>query len=133
MRKAKAQKVISDPCHKCGGIEYILGAGNPSCIRCRYLRNEKLRNRRRIKKPLTVAMTRLGLSYEDVERLKTYYDGKCAICGGTDRLVIDHCHTTVAFRGILCNGCNLGLGHFRDNPVFLQRAISYLMQNSTTL
>ncbi|MEU8818922.1 endonuclease domain-containing protein [Actinoplanes sp. NPDC048796] len=29
-------------------------------------------------------------------------------------------------RGILCFNCNGGLGQFRDNPVFLAEAITYL-------
>ena len=59
---------------------------------------------------------------------------KCDICGsditGKRKRHIDHCHETLKFRGLLCNNCNHGLGHFKDNPSILQRAITYLL-NST--
>jgi hypothetical protein len=59
---------------------------------------------------------------------------RCAICrtpfGDLKRThpKIDHCHDTGQVRGILCNGCNLGLGHFRDSPTTLTRAIQYLCE-----
>ena len=39
---------------------------------------------------------------------------------------IDHCHVTGAFRGFLCDACNVGLGRCRDNPDILRRWITYL-------
>ena len=41
---------------------------------------------------------------------------------------IDHCHTTGIIRGVLCNNCNRGLGHFADNISNLQLAIQYLLK-----
>lgn len=51
---------------------------------------------------------------------------KCAICGNTSKLFVDHCHNTKRFRGLLCNNCNTGLGMFKDNVHILQAAIKYL-------
>lgn len=39
---------------------------------------------------------------------------------------VDHNHSTGKVRGILCTHCNLGLGHFRDNPDYLRQAAEYL-------
>ena len=60
----------------------------------------------------------------------------CAICGreltlvkdaGKElRAVVDHCHESDKFRGVLCNYCNLGLGNFKDNPEALRKAATYL-------
>jgi hypothetical protein len=53
--------------------------------------------------------------------------GVCEICGKEDaRLVVDHCHSTSAIRGLLCSSCNLGLGQFADNPQVLRWAADYL-------
>lgn len=50
----------------------------------------------------------------------------CSICGSEERLVVDHCHNSGEVRGMLCNHCNRGLGHFRDNPETMLNAIAYL-------
>ncbi len=57
----------------------------------------------------------------------------CEICGRETDLVIDHCHNRMIFRGRLCNGCNVGLGHFRDNPKNLAAALVYLKKTGTPL
>jgi len=48
------------------------------------------------------------------------------ICGSQEKLVVDHNHNTNKVRGLLCNHCNRGLGHFRDNTETLLKAIDYL-------
>lgn len=55
----------------------------------------------------------------------------CAICGADDPGTrqgwnTDHDHGTGVVRGILCHGCNVGLGGFRDDPERLVAAIEYL-------
>jgi hypothetical protein len=55
---------------------------------------------------------------------------ECVICGSTEDLVVDHCHKTNTIRGMLCNHCNRGLGHFRDDPELLEFARIYLLANS---
>jgi hypothetical protein len=51
----------------------------------------------------------------------------CDICGAVQhKLCVDHDHVTHQIRGLLCSHCNRGLGHFRDNPILLRRAIGYL-------
>ena len=51
---------------------------------------------------------------------------ECVICGSAETLVVDHDHQTNAVRGLLCNHCNRGLGHFRDDPMLLEFAAQYL-------
>lgn len=52
--------------------------------------------------------------------------GICPICQIETKLCNDHDHKTLEFRGYICNSCNLGLGHFKDNIESLKKAIVYL-------
>ena len=75
-------------------------------------------------------LARYGLSVDDFEAMKTKQDGKCAICATVpDRLCVDHCHSTGAVRGLLCNHCNNGIGFFRDNPTLLRSGARYIQEN----
>lgn len=51
---------------------------------------------------------------------------ECVICGSEEKLVVDHDHKKKKIRGMLCNHCNRGLGHFRDDPELLIFAAQYL-------
>lgn len=76
-----------------------------------------------------------GLSVQEYAEMLNSCNRKCQICGGDESnsafgtLYIDHCHQTGEIRGILCSFCNTGLGQFRDNPIFLKKAILYLGVN----
>jgi hypothetical protein len=71
-----------------------------------------------------------GITPADYQALLNAQGGGCAICGltnsGRDRLAVDHDHKTGTVRGLLCHGCNIGLGNFHDSPTNLQKAIAYL-------
>ena len=68
-----------------------------------------------------------GISRAEYEAIVEAQGGCCAICG-VDGLVlaVDHCHRTGVIRGLVCGGCNLGLGHFGDDPARLRAAAAYL-------
>lgn len=40
--------------------------------------------------------------------------------------VVDHDHETGKVRGLLCNSCNVMLGHSKDDVAILQKGIEYL-------
>lgn len=76
-----------------------------------------------------------GLTMEQRQKLFDEQEGKCAICScdihldgsrNATQAVIDHCHSSGKIRGMLCNLCNQGLGHFKDNIEAIERAIKYL-------
>lgn len=89
------------------------------CRKCRALyRNEINRGK-----------FRAVISDEKLKELKRNA-AKCAICGDTGPLVVDHSHKTGKVRDMLCNHCNRGLGHFRDNPVLLEQAAEYIRRTT---
>lgn len=74
-----------------------------------------------------------NISLEEVAEMMDEQKGCCAIC--KESLVnpedkksfkVDHDHNTGKVRGLLCNMCNLLLGHAYDNIETLKSAITYL-------
>ena len=75
-------------------------------------------------------MARFGVTAEHVEEMLVAQDWKCDICRAPiDEMknqAVDHDHRTHRVRGMLCRKCNIGLGHFRDDPDFLESAAKYI-------
>ncbi len=69
------------------------------------------------------AKSAYGISQEQYDTLPQI----CTICGSQERLRIDHSHQNGQIRGRLCDGCNKGLGFFRDDPTLLSRAADYIL------
>lgn len=64
----------------------------------------------------------------------TAQGGACAICLTTEAkgrgdFHIDHCHVSGKIRGLLCQHCNLMLGHARDRADVLLEAVAYLKRH----
>ncbi len=77
--------------------------------------------------------SRYGIGLEDYEAMYTSQEGRCAICGNSfPQLHVDHDHDTQEVRGLLCRVCNIGLGHFKDSPSLLARAVRYLEKQLIT-
>lgn len=68
------------------------------------------------------------------EALRDWQSFSCAICRKHEllceraRLFVDHCHRSGQVRGLLCQGCNSGLGAFRDRDDLLESAYHYLQE-----
>ena len=78
--------------------------------------------------------TRKKIHYKGLYQLQ---NGRCAICNCTTEdnrkdFAVDHCHTTGKVRELLCNGCNSGIGSFKDKPELLNKAIQYLEKHNET-
>lgn len=70
-----------------------------------------------------------GISVEDYRAL----GDKCMICGSQvsgQNKHLDHDHKDDHVRGILCGGCNIGTGMFRDSPERLRSAAQYLERDA---
>ncbi len=76
-----------------------------------------------------------GMTPEQYKALEASQDGRCAIChsGSAETLHIDHDHETGVVRGLLCNSCNVGLGHFKDSHELLAAALEYLKWHGQTV
>jgi hypothetical protein len=85
---------------------------------------------------------RVGITLDQYDVILASQNGVCAICGTAPiiidtrngeprRLHVDHDHLTNSIRGILCHGCNTGMGGFHDSPKLLRDAANYLERKST--
>ena len=85
------------------------------------------------------ALKRMGLTPDEFDALSKVQGGACAICGQVpedQRLSVDHDHDCCGkgrackrcIRGLLCRGCNTGLGAFQDDWVLMTRAAGYLQR-----
>jgi len=85
----------------------------------------------RAKSPLYMREYLYGIKPAEFDALLDSQGGRCAICrtetaGGKGGWHVDHDHATGRIRGLLCHGCNIALGYFRDDPDRLRAAMAYL-------
>lgn len=123
----------TDSAHSSGYSRY--------CKVCEAVRSKRWRmaNRETVRVSQRDAARRklYSLEPQDYLDLMTLQQEQCAICGATtsghgrtSALLVDHDHQTGKVRGLLCHGCNGGLGHFKDDPNRLRAAIEYLEARS---
>lgn len=70
-----------------------------------------------------------GITVDEYNEMLDSQGGKCKICGGDGRLVIDHDHDTGRIRGLLCSNCNSALGLVGENPKIFRGMIVYLEES----
>lgn len=131
-------------CNKCGILkpiedyspvnnrrDRVAGATNAWCRECckLYAREPAVRNRSRD----NYLKREFGVDSNWFNETIALQNGKCSICGvvmiigdTVTKPCVDHCHSTLTVRGIICTTCNKGLGCFRDSINSLQAAIDYL-------
>jgi hypothetical protein len=138
VREARSLKARKDrPCLDCGvtarGLFYTYNnrRTNARCKECHKKRCSMLwHSKTQIEKQATRVKTMYGIEPEEYLKLHNAQKGKCAICGDEPKtkrgLHLDHCHETGKVRGLLCHGCNVALGSFKDSKVLLEKAINYL-------
>lgn len=67
-----------------------------------------------------------GLSEQEFNLRLEQQGARCCICQINTATCVDHNHDTGKTRGLLCSGCNSGLGFFKENVIALVRAKHYL-------
>lgn len=103
------------------------------CFKCRWEQPPRPRRWSDSDMRIQRQARKYGITVDDVRPLFDAQAGACAICQAPFGAFadygfnIDHCHATGAVRGLLCRGCNHGLGAFRDSEGALGAAIRYLV------
>ncbi|WP_344535051.1 endonuclease VII domain-containing protein [Streptomyces albiaxialis] len=67
-----------------------------------------------------------GMTVDERQALVDGQFGICPICLRPDPEHVDHDHRTGRVRGALCFNCNAAIGHLRDDPALMRRAIGYV-------
>ena len=109
---------ICTKCNKEKPIEEMSKRGTDTCKKCDWKQQRAYRYK---------------ISIEELERLLNV--DECEICGDIMFGIhkhIDHDHETNTVRGVLCRGCNQGLGNYKDNINRLYSAIKYLRKHGKT-
>lgn len=80
-------------------------------------------------------LCKYGITTKEYQEILDKQNNQCKICGhslykNNKKPNIDHNHDNNIIRGILCHHCNLMLGHFKEQPHILHRAIQYLKNDS---
>lgn len=124
----------------CSSVEEWLTRREAGLLRCRTCRSwlpktdfTLDRSRRSLRQSacrdcmtLVSAASRYGIARPVLERMHEEQRGECAICKRSSRrLVLDHCHASGRVRGLLCDRCNVGLGHI-ERTGFVEDARRYL-------
>lgn len=139
---------LTKSCTKCGEAktldQFYASRGRPAA-RCKVCHNAAATQRYQGRKadPEWLALRnsqyyraglkrKYGLTVQDVEGMLAEQEHRCGSCG--DPLAsgfkthIDHCHDTGEVRSILCNHCNVALGHLRDDPERIMRLHAYAVR-----
>ena len=98
------------------------------CNKCK--ENDRYKNNTYCKACMRIydSASRFKISFEYAKYLRNKIE--CDICtlpfkNNKDQH-IDHCHSTLEVRGVLCRSCNHMLGNSKDNIQILKNGIKYL-------
>ena len=110
--------------------KYNKGGYYTICKSCARKRNKKYRLTHKATKEQKRKWrikSKYGITQEEYEQLYIAANGACEICHKElDVLYIDHNHDTGKVRGLLCRGCNTGIGMLQEDISTLLKAIKYL-------
>ena len=153
-------EIITKKCKKCGETDFYKSGGCKNCVKARNnkyraehpeeararhkkyhaehheehcARNKKHYAEHREEARAIALMRNYGITIEEYDNMFAAQNGICAICGKPQngkRLFVDHNHETDKVRGLLCQNCNIALGHMGDDAQLLIKAIDYLMKDN---
>jgi len=104
------------------------------CIECIKIKNLARYKKNPSKQNQRIYKNTYGVKHHQKQALLIKQNGCCAICEKPleegRKTHQDHCHKTGILRGVLCNNCNVGLGHFKDSVKNLLSALRYIKRYS---
>ena len=137
-KRSQGASIAKPPCcPACGEIDiskfYVDDKGRRTNKLCRECHKQECKNRWYARSPMDRWASKskmYGVTKDFLVALHEKQNGKCAICGEIPKsergLHVDHCHTTGVVRGLLCHGCNTGIGALKEDAEILSKAIDYL-------
>lgn len=140
--KATGERRLSSACRECRRRDSRTRYAANRDERLRYAAEYRDRNRESIlvKKRQGEIARKYGITPDAHAAMVAAQGGACLICGGAggmshmiSTLVVDHDHSTGAIRGLLCAGCNIGIGLFKDDPNLILAAAAYLARQRDVL
>ena len=84
-------------------------------------------------------LKKYGITPEEWDRMYVLQNGCCAVCGlnetltASQKLCVDHNHTTGKVRELLCHKCNCALGNFNESVEILLKAIEYVKKHAANV
>lgn len=79
---------------------------------------------RRERERVAALARKYGLQPADIVRMEAEAGGKCALCGRSAKLHVDHDHATGRVRALLCPVCNMLLGRYEADPELFMAVIA---------
>jgi hypothetical protein len=123
-----------EDCRKCGSNDWAYRKASGVQYGKRFCRECNREKARRVSTPRK-RLIRYGITEDQYNARLIEQNGLCAICGnspseqGGKALAIDHDHGTGLLRGLLCDGCNKGLGLLQDSVDVVGAALEYLKRH----
>ena len=72
-----------------------------------------------------------GITQNDYLEMFNKQNKRCACCNReTDKLVVDHNHTTGVIRELLCSPCNTALGLLNEDVTVMQNMSNYVRKHN---
>lgn len=136
-KRAGSRDGLQDWCKSCNASHYQENRKRIDSQRRRWIENNpdaaRERNRRN-------TLRKYSITPEQFDDLLAAQRGRCAICKTSQTVFhVDHDHACCpgkrscgkCIRGLLCSGCNTGLGSFAESADTLDEAATYLRQGGT--
>ncbi len=78
---------------------------------------------------------KFGMTLEEYSTLLEQQNHQCAVCSTPRSLLkrdlsVDHNHSTGKIRGLLCDNCNIALGHLKEDIQRMNNMIQYVEKHT---